>query len=116
MYQYTDFDKQFVKLRAQQFRDQLERWQRGRTGIPLVDAGMRQLLAEGWLPTQVCEVGPREIAGCEEVWIASAGRGVLPVTAVDDRPVGSGEPGPLWQEMHARLQAHLDSIAATPAL
>ncbi len=29
MYQYTDFDKQFVKLRAQQFRDQLERWQRG---------------------------------------------------------------------------------------
>lgn len=73
-------------------------------------------LAEGWLPTQVCEVGPREIAGCEEVWIASAGRGVLPVTAVDDRPVGSGEPGPLWQEMHARLQAHLDSIAATPAL
>ena len=29
MYQYTDFDKQFVKLRAQQFRDQLERWERG---------------------------------------------------------------------------------------
>ena len=29
MYQYTQFDKQFVALRAQQFRDQLERWQRG---------------------------------------------------------------------------------------
>ncbi len=29
MYQYTHFDKQFVTLRAQQFRDQLERWQRG---------------------------------------------------------------------------------------
>lgn len=29
MYQYTHFDKQFVVLRAQQFRDQLERWQRG---------------------------------------------------------------------------------------
>ena len=29
MYQYTEFDQQFVKLRAQQFRDQLERWQRG---------------------------------------------------------------------------------------
>ena len=29
MYQYTDFDQQFVKLRAEQFRDQLERWQRG---------------------------------------------------------------------------------------
>ncbi len=29
MYQYTDFDKKFVKLRAEQFRDQLERWQSG---------------------------------------------------------------------------------------
>ncbi len=26
MYQYTDFDKKFVQLRAEQFRDQLERW------------------------------------------------------------------------------------------
>ena len=29
MYQYTDFDRQFIQLRAQQFRDQLERWQSG---------------------------------------------------------------------------------------
>ena len=29
MYQHTDFDQEFVRLRAQQFRDQLERWQRG---------------------------------------------------------------------------------------
>ena len=29
--------------------DLLEAWQEGRTGIPLVDAGMRQLLAEGWM-------------------------------------------------------------------
>ena len=29
MYQYTDFDRQFIRLRAEQFRDQIERWQRG---------------------------------------------------------------------------------------
>jgi sulfite reductase (NADPH) hemoprotein beta-component len=29
MYQYTDFDRQFVKARASQFRDQLTRWQNG---------------------------------------------------------------------------------------
>ena len=29
MYQYTDFDKKFVQLRAEQFRDQLGRWQSG---------------------------------------------------------------------------------------
>ncbi|MDD2846797.1 MAG: nitrite reductase, partial [Rhodoferax sp.] len=30
MYQYTDFDKNFVHLRAAQYRDQLERWQAGK--------------------------------------------------------------------------------------
>jgi D-alanine transaminase len=73
-------------------------------------------LADGWLPSQVCPVEAREISNCDEVWIASAGRGVLPVTSVDGEPVGEGTPGPLWQEMHARLQRHLDDIAATPAL
>jgi deoxyribodipyrimidine photo-lyase len=28
----------------------LAAWQQGRTGYPLVDAGMRQLVAEGWMP------------------------------------------------------------------
>ena len=31
----------------------LDAWQRGRTGYPLVDAGMRQLLAEGWMHNRV---------------------------------------------------------------
>jgi D-alanine transaminase len=73
-------------------------------------------LAEGWLPSQVCPLEAREIGSCDELWIASAGRGVLPVTAVDGAPVGTGRPGPLWQEMYDRLQRHLDDIAATPAL
>ena len=32
-----------------QSREQLERWQRGETGFPFVDAGMRQLNATGWM-------------------------------------------------------------------
>jgi len=31
----------------------LERWQSGTTGFPMVDAGMRQLLAEGWMHNRV---------------------------------------------------------------
>ncbi|WP_219465171.1 cryptochrome/photolyase family protein [Nonomuraea rhizosphaerae] len=30
-------------------RDALQAWQAGMTGLPIVDAGMRQLLAEGWM-------------------------------------------------------------------
>src|SRR3954468_24321763 len=45
MYQYTEFDKQFVRNRAAQFRDQLERWQAG----TLSDEELRPLrLQNGW--------------------------------------------------------------------
>ena len=30
----------------------LGRWQEGATGVPIVDAGMRQLLAQGWMPNR----------------------------------------------------------------
>jgi D-alanine transaminase len=73
-------------------------------------------LAQGWLPSQVCPLEARELASCDEVWIASAGRGVLPVTRIDGAAVGAGRPGPLWREMYDRLQQHLDLVAATPAL
>jgi sulfite reductase (NADPH) hemoprotein beta-component len=45
MYQYTEFDRQFVRNRAAQFRDQLERWQAGK----LTDEELRPLrLQNGW--------------------------------------------------------------------
>jgi sulfite reductase (NADPH) hemoprotein beta-component len=45
MYQYSDFDRQFVLARASQFRDQLERWQAGK----LSDDDFRPLrLQNGW--------------------------------------------------------------------
>jgi deoxyribodipyrimidine photo-lyase len=33
--------------------DAFEAWRQGRTGYPIVDAGMRQLLAEGWMHNRV---------------------------------------------------------------
>lgn len=45
MYQHTEFDKQFIRLRAEQFRDQLERWQAGK----LTEEQFRPLrLQNGW--------------------------------------------------------------------
>jgi D-alanine transaminase len=73
-------------------------------------------LAAGWLPCEICDVEARDIGSCDEVWIASAGRGVLPVTTVDGKPVGVGRPGRLWSQMYSRLQQHLDDIAQTPAI
>ena len=35
------------------YREDLHAWQRGRTGIPIVDAGMRQLWQTGWMHNRV---------------------------------------------------------------
>ncbi len=40
-------------LRYDEPAGDVEAWQQGRTGFPFVDAGMRQLLAEGWMHNRV---------------------------------------------------------------
>ncbi|WP_408898902.1 cryptochrome/photolyase family protein [Nocardioides sp. R1-1] len=40
-------------VRGRERRRRLEAWAAGRTGYPIVDAGMRQLLAEGWMHNRV---------------------------------------------------------------
>ena len=73
-------------------------------------------LAAGWLPVEIRTFSVDEMRSASEVWIASAGRGVLPVTSVDGKAIGTGAPGATWLSMYARLQQHLDTIAARPAL
>jgi D-alanine transaminase len=73
-------------------------------------------LARDWYPCQVRPIKVAEIEHCDELWVASAGRGVLPVTRVNGRPVGDGKPGRAWAAMYARFQRHLDEIATTPVM
>lgn len=44
---------EFARMRYDEPDDRFEAWKAGRTGFPLVDAGMRQLLAEGWMHNRV---------------------------------------------------------------
>ena len=68
------------------------------------------------LAQEIRPVPAAELASADEVWIASAGRGVLPITRLDGRAVGSGRPGPHWRRTYAALQAHLDAVASQPPL
>ena len=44
---------EFARMAYDRPGDQLEAWQEGRTGFPVVDAGMRQLRATGWMHNRV---------------------------------------------------------------
>ncbi|MGV1007244.1 MAG: cryptochrome/photolyase family protein [Dermatophilaceae bacterium] len=46
----------------------VEAWRQGRTGYPLVDAGMRQLLAEGWMHNRVRMVTASFLVKDLHVW------------------------------------------------
>ncbi len=47
------YDRRFEHLQYDEPADDLDAWKRGETGFPIVDAGMRQLLAEGWMHNRV---------------------------------------------------------------
>jgi D-alanine transaminase len=68
------------------------------------------------LRQEIRPVGAAELARADEIWIASAGRSVLPVTRLDGRPVGIGRPGAHWKRTYGALQRHLDEIASQPPL
>ncbi len=46
-------DKRFAKQKWRRSASDLRAWQRGATGIPLVDAGMRELWRTGWMHNRI---------------------------------------------------------------
>ncbi|MES1207179.1 MAG: aminotransferase class IV [Pseudomonadota bacterium] len=65
------------------------------------------LCRENKFPFEERRFSPDELRGAREAFITSATRGVLPVTIVDGKPVGTGVPGPVTR----RLMALYDELA-----
>ena len=63
------------------------------------------LLNENNIP--LTEEAPTEdvLHGADEVWITSSTKECLPVTTLDGKPVGSGQPGELWGRIFDYFQA-----------
>jgi len=83
----------------------------GTTREVVTELALRQSLSMD--TSRVSEVMLRS---ADEIWLAFATRGVLPVTSLDGQPVGSGHPGPLFKRMHAAFLDYIDELAGTPAL
>lgn len=47
------YEPRFEKMRYDSDPEKLAAWQQGKTGFPMVDAGMRQLLETGWMHNRV---------------------------------------------------------------
>lgn len=50
---WENYDKKFDKMGWRKDSEALARWEKGQTGYPIVDAGMRQLWHTGWMHNRV---------------------------------------------------------------
>jgi D-alanine transaminase len=59
-------------------------------------------------------VSESSLRSADEVLVASATRGALPVTSLDGAPVGTGRPGPVWQRLYSEFEAYVAEVATLP--
>lgn len=75
-----------------------------------------ELARQGELRLEARPIAASEVRNADEVWLSSSTKEVLAVTRIDDRPVGSGKPGPVFRRMHALFQEYKAKIAGRAAV
>lgn len=67
------------------------------------------------IPVELRELPASELRGADEAFLSTSGGGVLPVTRVDGRPVGSGAIGPVTRKLRDTYwEWHKDPRFSTP--
>jgi branched-chain amino acid aminotransferase len=74
-----------------------------------------ELAAERGIPTAVQRLPAKLLYGSSEMFATSTAGGVMPITRLDDQPVGTGSIGPITRELRESYwAAHEDPRYATP--
>jgi len=71
-----------------------------------------ELAREARIPAREVPLLPDDLATCDELFITSTAREILPVTVLDGRPVGSGRVGPVTTRLGALFRARADRAAS----
>jgi D-alanine transaminase len=89
----------------------------GRQILPGTTRDVVSLLAERLnVRCESARVSEAALRAADEIWLAFATRGVLPVTTLDGAPVGLGKPGALFKRMSGAFIEYTHELEATPAL
>ena len=62
------------------------------------------------VPLEVRRLRRDEVEGADELMLTSATREILPVVALDGRPVGSGRPGPVYATLRAAYDEAIEAL------
>ncbi len=64
-----------------------------------------ELLTESGIPCEELAIKEIELKQADEIWITSSTWEIVPVTRLDNNPVGTGRPGEVWQQVSEIYQA-----------
>lgn len=77
---------------------------------------IEEICAQQGIGFELRRISRAEVMNADEVLLSSATKEVLPVTLIDDQPVGNGQPGPVYAKLHAGYQqAKAQALAAANA-
>jgi D-alanine transaminase len=62
------------------------------------------------IPCREADITVEELAGADEIWLTSSTREISPVIRLDNRPVGNGKPGALWNHMIRLYQNYKEAV------
>jgi len=65
-----------------------------------------ELAAEEGIPYAEAAINADDLEQAEEIWLTSSTREIRAVTQLNGKPVGNGQPGPLWRRMDLLLDAY----------
>lgn len=65
---------------------------------------IEMLCRDAGIPCELRRVSREEVLTADELMLSSATKEVLPITRLDDKPVGNGRPGPIYEKLYAGYQ------------
>jgi len=84
------------------------------TGPKLLPGITRDLIVElcaaNKVPCLERVIVEAELHGADEIWLTSSTKEILPVTRLNDKPVGGGKPGPVWARLIRFYQDYKRSL------
>ncbi len=72
---------------------------------------MIELAQKAGMPLEIRRVKRKEVQTADELLITSSTKEVVPITTLDGKPVGNGQPGPIFKKLYQLFQDYKKSLS-----
>jgi D-alanine transaminase len=62
------------------------------------------------IPVKEIIIQQDDLLAADEIWLTSSTKEILPVTQLNGETVGSGKPGPVWEQMYGLYQEYKNNL------